>query len=58
MDALILVAQLQHYKSSYDHRLRMKINVMKVVMSRYGLITHKERERPPESGRMGQHLLA
>ena len=31
---------------------------VEVVMLRYGLITHKERERPPESGRMGKHLSA
>ena len=58
MDALILAAQLQHYKSFYDHYLRTKMNVLKVMMSRYGLITHKGRERPPESRRIGQHLSA
>ena len=34
-----------------------KINVLKVVMLRYELITGKKRERSPGSGRMRQHLL-
>ena len=57
MDALILAAQLQYYKGFYDHHFRMKINVLKVVMLKYELITGEKRERPPGSGRMRQHVL-